>query len=143
MALLDRSPEQAAHRFVPGIVGLAQDGCDRRIAGRTQGQLTHDGAQLRLGLKQLADGSEVAAKLVGGRTMGSERRTEALHRVLDYAADERLLARKVVMQGRDVDADLGRDLSGPKTFEATLGDLIERRPNQVLAAILPGRAGLP
>src|SRR5437588_4013998 len=67
--------------------------------------------------------------------MRLERGPEAVHRVVEDRADQRLLGRKVVMQRRDVDADLGCDVARPQAFETTLRELGVGGEHQRLAPL--------
>jgi hypothetical protein len=50
--------------------------------------------------------------------------------VVENGADQRLLGREVIVQGGDVDPDLGRDLTRAQALEATLGDLAVSREDE-------------
>ena len=55
------------------------------------------------------------------------------------APDQRLLGREVIVDGRDVDPGPSRDVPGPETLEASFGNLVERRLDELLAPLLLAR----
>jgi hypothetical protein len=72
--------------------------------------------------------------------MRFQRGSKSLHYGVENAADQRFLGWKVIVERRDVDPDLTGDVSRPQTLKTMLGDLIERRLDQLLASLFGNRA---
>ena len=104
-------PQERGQRLLPGDVDIPDDRGDRAIAPATHRELTHDDEEVRVGPGETPDTREVRTQLFAGRARRLEGRAEAPHRIADDAPDQLLLRRVVVVQRRDVDADLCGDIA--------------------------------
>src|SRR5439155_22844561 len=104
-------PQERGERLLPGGIDITDDRCDRAIAATTHRELAHDDEEVRVGPGETPDTGEVRTQLFAGRARRLEGRAEARHGIADDAPDQLLLRRVVVVQRRDVDADLCGDIA--------------------------------
>src|SRR5690348_10015609 len=76
----------------------------------------------------------MAMQLIDGRTGGWHGLGEALDGMSDDGADQRFFGREVIVEGGDIDADIGGDLASAQALEAvgsdaTVGSGDERAPS--------------
>ena len=87
-------------------------------------------------LRSWLSADKVAPQLLGGRAAAGQGRRKLPHGVMEHAADERLLRRKVVVQRGDIHAGIGGHITRAQTLESLLGNAGVRGEDKSVAPVV-------